>query len=46
MALTKAQQKNIAGHKKRFGAKHASVMKREIEKGASLGAAHKKALRE
>lgn len=45
MALTKGQNKTIANHRERFGAQHATTMRREIEKGATVSQAHKKALK-
>ena len=45
MALTKSQTKTIASHRKEFGTKHATIMRQEMNKGKSSGAAHKIALR-
>ena len=45
MALTKSKEKVITSHRKEFGAKHAQVMRQEMEKGKSPSQAHKTALR-
>ena len=45
MALTKSQEKTITSHRKEYGAKHAQVMRTEMNKGRSTTQAHKPALR-
>ncbi|KKM24063.1 hypothetical protein LCGC14_1608890 [marine sediment metagenome] len=45
MALTKSQEKVVSSHRKEFGSKHASIMRREINNGKSSSAAHKIALK-
>ena len=45
MALTPNQNKVLADHRKKFGAEHARIMHSEMNKGASISKAHKKALR-
>ncbi len=45
MALSKAQTKTIASHRKEFGTKHATVMRQEMNKGKSTSEAHRIALR-
>ncbi|KKN03724.1 hypothetical protein LCGC14_1104830 [marine sediment metagenome] len=45
MALTKDDQQAVAEHREEYGDKHGKVMAQEIEKGASISQAHKKALK-
>ncbi len=45
MALTKSQKEVASSHSKRFGSKHAQIMRREMNRGKSTSAAHRIALR-
>ena len=44
MALTKRENKVVADHREKFGAGHASTMRKEIEKGRTVSQAHKTAV--
>ncbi len=45
MPLTQNQKEVVSSHSKKFGSKHAQIMRREMNRGKSTSAAHRIALR-
>ena len=43
--LTKRQKETLARHKKHHTAKHMTFMRKEMKKGSTFTAAHKKAMK-